>query len=115
MPRARSEDPSLKTLRRQLNTLRSDFRQLAVQVEGLAGNASGQAIDDVKARLDHFGTTVDKIVANASEAGRDAMDAVGEMGGNAVENVENAIRERPLTLLAIAVGVGFILSSAMRR
>ena len=44
-----------------------------------------------------------------------AVDAVGEMGGNVVENVEDAIREHPLPALALAVGLGFVLSATMRR
>jgi ElaB/YqjD/DUF883 family membrane-anchored ribosome-binding protein len=65
--------------------------------------------------LANFGGSVDELIAHAGARGREAVDAVGEMGGNLVDNVEEAIRERPLTALAIAVGLGFVLSSTMRR
>jgi ElaB/YqjD/DUF883 family membrane-anchored ribosome-binding protein len=55
------------------------------------------------------------LIGSAGARGREAVDAVSEMGGNVVDNVEDAIRERPLTALAIAVGLGFVLSSTMRR
>jgi ElaB/YqjD/DUF883 family membrane-anchored ribosome-binding protein len=37
------------------------------------------------------------------------------MKDNLVEGVEETVREHPMMTLAIAVGVGFIVSSALRR
>jgi ElaB/YqjD/DUF883 family membrane-anchored ribosome-binding protein len=106
---------NVKSLKKDLQSLRDDMLELSKQVEGLASNAGGEVLDDVKANLARFGETVDDLLANAGTRGREAVDAVGEMGGNVVENVEDAIREHPLSALAIAVGLGFVLSSTMRR
>jgi ElaB/YqjD/DUF883 family membrane-anchored ribosome-binding protein len=117
MARASSNGTSLnvKNLKKDLQSLREDMLELSKQVEGLAGNAGGEVLDEVKANLARFGETVDDLLANAGTRGREAVDAVGEMGGNVVENVEDAIREHPLSAVAIAVGLGFVLSSTMRR
>jgi ElaB/YqjD/DUF883 family membrane-anchored ribosome-binding protein len=106
---------NVKSLKKDLQSLRDDMLELSKQVEGLASNAGGEVLDDVKANLARFGETVDDLLANAGTRGREAVDAVGEMGGNAVENVEDAIREHPLSAIAIAVGLGFVLSTTMRR
>ena len=118
MARARSADLSsvnVKNLKKDLQSLRDDLSELSKQVEGLASDAGAEMIDDVKSRLASFGSSVDDLIAGAGARGREAVDAVGEMGGNVVDNVEDAVRERPLTALAIAVGLGFVLSSTMRR
>jgi ElaB/YqjD/DUF883 family membrane-anchored ribosome-binding protein len=117
MARASSNGTSLneKNLKKDLQSLREDMLELSKQVEGLAGNAGGEVLDEVKANLARFGETVDDLLANAGTRGREAVDAVSEMSGNAVENVEDAIREHPLSAVAIAVGLGFVLSSTMRR
>lgn len=118
MARARTADLSsvnVKNLKKDLQSLRDDLSELSKQVEGLATDAGADMIDEVKARLANFGSSVDDLIGGAGARGREAVDAVSEMGGNVVDNVEDAIRERPLTALAIAVGLGFILSSSMRR
>ncbi len=118
MARARSADVSsvnVKNLKKDLQSLRDDLSQLSKQVEGLATDGGADMLDDVKERLQNFGSSVDELIAGAGARGREAVDAVGEAGGNAVENVEDAVREHPLTTLAIAAGLGFILASTMRR
>ena len=118
MARARSADVSsgnVKNLKKDLQSLRDDLSQLSKQVEGLALDAGAEMLDEVKARLVNFGNSVDELIAGAGARGREAVDAVGEMGGNVVENVEDAVREHPLASLAIAAGLGFLLASTMRR
>jgi ElaB/YqjD/DUF883 family membrane-anchored ribosome-binding protein len=117
MARASSNGSSLnvKNLKKDLQSLREDMLELSKQVEGLASDAGGEMLEDVKANLARFGETVDGLLGNAGTRGREAVEAVGEMGGNVVENVEDAIREHPLPALAIAVGLGFVLSTTMRR
>lgn len=117
MARTRSADLSVnvKNLKKDLQSLRDDLSELSKQVEGLASDAGTEMVDDVKMRLANFGSSVDELIANAGARGRDAVDAVSDMGGDVVENVEDAVRERPFTALAIAVGLGFVLSSTMRR
>src|SRR5262245_57460983 len=106
---------NVKNLKKDLQHLREDVLELSKQVENLAAGAGGEVLDDVKANLARFGETVDDLLSNAGARGRQAVDAVGEMGTNVVDNVEDAIREHPLSALAIAVGLGFVISSTMRR
>jgi ElaB/YqjD/DUF883 family membrane-anchored ribosome-binding protein len=106
---------NVKNLKRDLQSLRDDLSQLTKQVEGLATDAGAEVIDEVKARLQNFGSSVDELIVSAGARGREAVDAVSEAGGNVVENVEDAVREHPLTTLAIAAGLGFILASTLRR
>ncbi len=114
-PSSRSVVHQCQNLKKDLQNLRDDLSELSKQVEGVANGAGAEMIDDVKARLANFGSSVDELIGSAGARGREAVDAVSEMGGSVVDNVEDAIRERPLTALAIAVGLGFVLSSTMRR
>jgi ElaB/YqjD/DUF883 family membrane-anchored ribosome-binding protein len=118
MARARTADLSsvnVKNLKKDLQHLRDDLSELSRQVEGLAADAGSDMLDDVKTRLANFGSSVDDLIGHAGARGREAVDAVSDMGSNVVDDVEEAIRERPFTSLAIAVGLGFVLSSTMRR
>ena len=106
---------NVKNLKKDLQSLRDDMLELSKQVEGLASNAGGEMLDDVKANLARSARPSTTCSPGAGTRGREAVDAVGEMGGNVVDTVEDAIREHPLSALAIAVGLGFVLSSTMRR
>ena len=80
-----------------LQALRDDFAKLAEQVGeilGTKGNAAWQ-----KAR-----SSVDDMVAGAQDTGREAVDAVREVSDNFVEAIDESIKTRPYTTLAIVAG-----------
>ena len=112
-----NHDPSaqVKQIKRDLQILRDDFGKLAKQMEELADDTSGEVLENVKGRLDGFVGTVDELIASLGVRGKSAVGAVGELRENVTQNVEDAVREHPLTTVAMAIGVGFMLSSAMRR
>ena len=91
-----------------LQALRDDFAKLAEQVGeilGTKGNAAWQ-----KAR-----SSVDDMVAGAQDTGREAVDAVREVSDNFVDAVDESIKTRPYTTLAIAAAIGFFFGAVWRR
>jgi len=91
-----------------LQALRDDFAKLAEQVGeilGAKGNAAWQ-----KAR-----SSVDDMVAGAQDTGREAVDAVREVSDNFVEAIDESIKTRPYTTLAIVAGLGFLFGATWRR
>lgn len=106
---------NIETIKKDLQKLRSDFLHLGKQVESMASDSGADVKKEVKARIDNFAANVDELISNTGDRGREALSAVGEAGENALNSVEEQVRERPLMALAMALGVGFILSSTMRR
>ena len=47
--------------------------------------------------------------------GRDAVDAVREVGDNMLEAIDESLKQRPYTTLALAVGIGFLFGATWRR
>jgi ElaB/YqjD/DUF883 family membrane-anchored ribosome-binding protein len=91
-----------------LQALRDDFAKLAEQVGeilGTKGNAAWQ-----KAR-----SSVDDMVAGAQDTGREAVDAVREVSDNFVDAIDESIKTRPYTTLAIVAGLGFLFGATWRR
>jgi ElaB/YqjD/DUF883 family membrane-anchored ribosome-binding protein len=99
----------------ELQNLRNDFTQLATQVEELASATGGAAVDDLKRRLERFAGSVDEMISIATTRGKDAVGAVSGLGEDVMQDVEAKVRDRPFVSLAIAVGVGFVVSAMMRR
>jgi ElaB/YqjD/DUF883 family membrane-anchored ribosome-binding protein len=81
----------------------------------LAGQVGNSLSDEAKAQVDRIKETVDAIISDASEKGREATEAVRDMTADLSEAVEDSVRAHPITTLAVAFGVGFVLGAAWRR
>lgn len=118
MPRAKQMSKardSVENIQDDLKNLRDDVTQLSQQLETLLRDTGGDVADDVKKRLVRAKATVDEMLETAGVKGLEAARAANDMKDNLVEGVEETVREHPMMTLAIAVGVGFIVSSALRR
>lgn len=91
-----------------LRSLRDDFSRLAEQVADILANRGNAAWQRAK-------VSVDDAVSGAQETGQDAADALREVSDHFVEAVDESIRTRPYTTLAIAAGLGFLFGMAWRR
>jgi ElaB/YqjD/DUF883 family membrane-anchored ribosome-binding protein len=91
-----------------LDKLRDDFRRLADQIGetlSLRGNDAWQRAK----------SSVDDVLANAHGKSRDAAGAVREVSDHFVEALDESIKTRPYTTLAIVAGIAFIFGAAWRR
>src|SRR5215470_7167473 len=91
-----------------LQTLRDEFRRLAAQVGNIVADKSSVAWQRAR-------PSVEGVASDAQEKGREAVDAVRDVTDNFVEAVDESIKERPYTTLALFAVVGFILGAAWRR
>ena len=91
-----------------LQALRDDFARLAEQVSEILGTKGSAAWQ--KAR-----SSVDDMVAGAQDTGREAVDAMREVSDNFVEAIDELIKTRPYTTLAIVAGLGFLFGATWRR
>jgi ElaB/YqjD/DUF883 family membrane-anchored ribosome-binding protein len=112
-PSAKAAD-AIGNIQDDLQGLREDVAQLTQQLEGLLRDAGSDVVDDVMDRLSRARSTVDEMIADAGAKGKDAARAARDFKDNLVEDVEETVREHPLMTIAIALGVGYIISS-MRR
>ncbi|HEY6259436.1 MAG TPA: hypothetical protein VIY51_26955 [Xanthobacteraceae bacterium] len=90
-----------------LQALREDVARLARQVGDLFAAHGGEAWQRARAG-------VDEAIAEAEGAGRDAIDAVREVGGNMRGAIDVSLKQRPYTTLALAFAIGFFLGTTRR-
>jgi len=91
-----------------LAALRDDVARLTRQIGDIfaaKGSASWQ-----RAKSD-----IDGAISDAGERGREAIGAVREAGDTVVDAVDKSLKERPYTVLALAVGLGFLFGVTWRR
>lgn len=105
---------AIENIQDDLQRLRDDVAQLTQQLEGVLREAGSDVAEDVMSRLSRAKTTVDELIADAGTKGRDAARVARNLKDTIIDDVEETVREHPLMTIAVAVGVGFIISS-MRR
>jgi ElaB/YqjD/DUF883 family membrane-anchored ribosome-binding protein len=90
-----------------LEALRADFARLAGDVADLMSSKGNVAWGRAKAN-------VEGIVSDATSKGQEAVDAVREVSDNMIGAIDESLKKRPYTTLAIAVGIGFLLGISRR-
>ena len=91
-----------------LQALRNDLAQLVEQVSEVLADKGNAAWRRAK-------TSVDGIVSDAQDKGRDAVGAVRDVSDNFVGAIDVSLKERPYTTLAIVAGLGFLFGATWRR
>jgi len=91
-----------------LKALREDFGRLAQQVADIIGNSGNAAWQRAR-------SSVDDAVAGAQDTGREAADAMREVSDHFIAAVDESLKERPYTTLAMAAGLGFLFGVIWRR
>ena|SRR6201987_571580 len=95
-------------LQMDLQTLREDFSRLAQQVADIVANRGTAAWQRAR-------SGVDGVMSDAQDKSREAVDAMREVSDKFVEAIDESIKDRPYTTLAIAVGLGFLFGATWRR
>ena len=91
-----------------LQALRDDFSRLAEQVSDILTNKGNAAWQRAK-------SSVDDVVADAQDKGREAVGAVRDVSDNFVEGIDESLKNRPYATLAIVAGLGFLFGSMWKR
>ena len=101
---------SADDLQKDMQALRDDFRKLAEKVAGILTGRGGTAWQRAKAG-------VDEAVAEMREqhSADAAVDALHDVSEHFVAVLDESLRKRPYTTLALAAGVGFLLGAILRR
>jgi ElaB/YqjD/DUF883 family membrane-anchored ribosome-binding protein len=91
-----------------LQALRDDVARLTQQIADIFAAKGNTAWSRAR-------TTVGDAFADAGGKGNEAVDAVLEVRDNMVDMIDESLKTRPYTTLAIAAAIGFLFGSAWRR
>jgi ElaB/YqjD/DUF883 family membrane-anchored ribosome-binding protein len=91
-----------------LQALRDDVAKLAQQIAEIFAAKGGKAWDRAR-------SGVDETLADFEDKGRDALEAVREVGDNLAGAIDESLKHRPYTTLALALGIGFLFGASWRR
>jgi ElaB/YqjD/DUF883 family membrane-anchored ribosome-binding protein len=105
---ARAASAASGDIQADLETLRNDVARLGSQIADIF-SAKGNAAWS-RAR-----SNIEGVMSDASAKGQEAVNAVREVGDTMVDAIDESLKKRPYTTLALAVGIGFLFGATWRR
>ncbi len=116
---ARSNSDDIAVVEELMHDLETRLRRLNIKAKNEASGASNEISEFVTDALANLTTRLRNGTQNAAHTITDEATQVGadaiEVGTNAMKKVWNEMEHRPLTTLAVAAGVGYLLGLAGRR
>ena len=91
-----------------LESLRNDVRRLTDQISDIVTSKGTAAWNRTR-------SNIEGVVSDATAKGQEAVNAVREVGDNMTDAIDESLRKRPYTTLALAVGIGFLFGATWRR
>ena len=91
-----------------LEALRNDVARLSSQLGEILTSRGSVAWSRAK-------SNIGEVMSDASAKGQEAVDAVREVGDNMLDAIDESLKKRPYTTLALAVGIGFLFGATWRR
>jgi ElaB/YqjD/DUF883 family membrane-anchored ribosome-binding protein len=89
--------------------------QVADAARDIGAAAQDQAEQGLKYTRRYAGASGDSVVAGASDLARAAAKAAQRQVSPLGDTLDDTIRERPLSTIALALGLGFLLGLTLRR
>lgn len=115
MAQRRKAAATVGDIQDELSALRQDLGDLADQVTDLLSGKGEEVIDDVKQRVTRIREGLDSALGDVGARGRaavhDAKGNIQDLGGT----IEDTVREHPFTMLALAIGLGVVVGTTLRR
>ncbi|MBK5957067.1 hypothetical protein CCR97_02400 [Rhodoplanes elegans] len=99
-------------LRKDMQSLKDDVARLAGQLSDALAASSEDAFGGVR---DRFRRVRDNVGGAVYEAGERSRDAVTEFADTVGSTLEDNVKARPFSTLALALGLGFLFGALWRR
>jgi ElaB/YqjD/DUF883 family membrane-anchored ribosome-binding protein len=97
-----------KDIQEDLEALRDDVARLTQQLAGVLASKGNKAWSRAR-------SNVEGVLSDAQDKGMEAVGAVREVGDNVVDAIDESLKKRPYTTLALAAGIGFLFGATWRR
>ncbi len=106
---------NFERLQKDVEAVKHDINALADQITDALSAFTGEAQKQARRTYKRARSNVEGALADASERGSDALDAASDYAATLEESLEDAIVQRPLAAVGLAVGLGFLIGVTWRR
>jgi len=102
-------------LEKDVAAVKSDIATLTEQITDALNTFANSAGKQARRGYRQARQNVDSTMDDMSERGSAMMDAAQDAYGSIEETLEDAITQRPLATVGLALGIGFLIGMAWRR
>ena len=102
-------------LEKDVAAVKSDIAALTEQITDALNTFANSAGKQARRGYRQARENVDSAFDDMSERGSAMMDAAQDAYGSMEETLEDAITQRPLATVGVALGIGFLIGFAWRR
>ena len=102
-------------LEKDVAAVKSDIAALTDQITDALNSFAGTASKQARRGYRQARANAEQAVDDMSERGSAMMDAAQDAASSIGETLEDAITERPLATVGVALGIGFLIGLTWRR
>lgn len=102
-------------LEKDLSAVKNDISALTDQVSDALDALTGTARKRARRGYKQARANVDSVLSDVSDRGNAAIDAAQSAVTSIEETLEEAIQQRPLATVGLAIGLGFLIGVTWRR
>ena len=110
-----SEQANYDRVQKDINVLKGDISSLAAQLSGALADVTDSARRNARRGMKRARANVDSVLSDAGEQGSAALAAAQDAATTIEETLEDAITQRPLAAVGVAIGLGFLIGVTWRR
>ena len=108
-------DASYERLQKDVDAVKDDLSKLTEQLSDALDAFTSAARKQGRRGYKQARSSLDSIMADAADKGNSALAAAQDAAVTLEDTVEDAIVQRPLAAVGLAVGLGFLIGVTWRR
>ena len=110
-----TDNATYERLQKDVAAVKNDISALADQISDVIEAFKGDARKQARRSYKQARANVDSMMSDVSKRSSEALDAAQDYAGTLEESLEDAIVQRPLAAVGLAVGLGFLIGVTWRR
>ena len=110
-----TDKATTERLEKDVTAVKNDIAALTDQITDAINSFAGTASKQARRGYKQARAGAEQAVDDMSERGSAMMDAAHDAASSIEESLEDAITQRPLATVALALGVGFLIGVTWRR
>jgi len=110
-----TDNPNYDRLEKDMTAVKNDIAALTDQITDALNAFAGTASTQARRGYKQARSNVDAAMGEASERGSAMFEAAQDDAGSLEETLEDAITQRPLATVGLALGLGFLIGAIWKR
>ena len=110
-----TDNATYERLEKDVIAVKNDIAALTEQITDALNSFAGSATKQARRGYKQARANAEQAVGEMSERGSAMMDAAQDAATSIEETLEDAITQRPLATVGLAIGLGFLIGVTWRR